>query len=272
MVKYQHKKIFEKLLREYEQVPRSKKLLYSMARFEDMYRSPGAQLTLFTAITGLKDPYGTVELASVRRAEIYNTSKDLIKTTTAKQGKVLILTSKGHKVFFEKYPLAKLRRKTWDGNWTLVSYDIPSNKQQNHLRNKLRYNLLNFGFGQLHQSLMVSPLPLEEPIQEFIEGEKLEEFAVVMRSRRIWGFSNKEIARKAYDLGRLQLLYNELEEVFEQAREKKSDLKRWRAYYLAVDNTDPQLPNELLPDGWPGEGARKKFTSSFSLFERIFDR
>lgn len=272
MVKYQHRKTFEKLLQEYQQIPKSKKLIYSMVRFEDMYRSPGAQLTLFTAITGLNDPYGAVELARARRAEIYNTSKDLVKTVDAKQGKVLILTSKGHKVFFEKYPLAKLRRKRWDGNWTLVSYDIPSNKQQNHLRNKLRYNLLNFGFGQLHQSLMVSPLPLDEPIQEFIEGEKLEEFVVVMRSQRIWGFSDREIARKAYNLDDLRVLYEELDETFKQARKKKSDLKRWRLYYLAVDNTDPQLPRELLPDEWLGESVRKKFVSSFSLFERIFDR
>jgi phenylacetic acid degradation operon negative regulatory protein len=196
----------------------------------------------------------------------------LVKTVNTKQGKVLILTSKGHKVFFEKYPLAKLRQKPWDGSWTLVSYDIPSNKRQNHLRNKLRYNLLNFGFGQMHQSLMVSPLPLEEPIQEFIEGERLEKFAVVMRSKRIWGFSDQEIARKAYNLGDLQLLYNELNDTFEQARQKKPDLKRWREYYLAVDNSDPQLPDELLPDGWPGDETRRKFTSSFGFFERIFSR
>jgi len=68
MVKYPHKKIFEKLLQEYQQVPRSKKLLYAMTRFEDMYKSPGAQLTLFTAITGLGDPYGAVESARARRA------------------------------------------------------------------------------------------------------------------------------------------------------------------------------------------------------------
>ena len=271
MVEYEHEKIFEELLQEYQKVPRSKKLIHSMARFKDMYR-PGAQIALFKAITGLDDPYGIVKTDSARRAEVYNTRKGLIKAAGGREGKVLVLTSKGRKVFFKKYPLAKLRQQPWDGNWTLVSYDIPSNRQQNHLRNKLRYNLKNFGFGQLHQSLMVSPLPLGEPIQEFIEGERLKDFVVVMRSRRIWGFSDQEIARRAYDLGRLQLLYNELDKTFEQARKTKAGLKRWRAYYLAVDNADPQLPSELLPDGWPGEDVHKKFASSFGLFERIFDR
>lgn len=111
-----------------------------------------------------------------------------------------------------------------------------------------------------------------ETVQEFIEGEKLDKFAVVMRSKRVWGFSDKDIAKKAYSLEKLQLLYEELDENFEQACKKKSDLKRWRLYYLAVDNSDPQLPKELLPEYWLGEDVRKKFNSSFSFFERIFDR
>lgn len=270
MIKYPSEKIFKKLLQKYQQVPTSKKLLHSMVRFEELYAPDyGYQDLLSRTFPFLPDPFGNEEIRQANRARIYNTHKDLIKTTEGRRGKSLILTSKGRKVYFQKYPLAQLRKKPWDGNWTLVSYDIPSNKQQNYLRDKLRYNLLNYGFGQLHQSLMVSPLPLEEPIQEFIEGERLEEFAVVMRSKRIWGFSNQEIARKAYDLGRFQLLYNELNDTFEQANKARADLKCWRAYYLAVDNADPQLPGELLPDGWPGEGVRKKFASSFSILEKI---
>ena len=242
-----------------------------MVRFENLYAPGyGYRDLLFRAFPSFPDPFGNKQIRQVKRAQIYNTSKDLIKTADGRRGKSLVLTSKGRKVYFQKYPLAKLRKKPWDGNWTLVSYDIPSNRKKNHLRDKLRYNLKNFGFGQLHQSLMVSPLPLEEPIQEFIEGERLEEFVVVMRSKRIWGFSDHEIAPKAYDLARLQLLYNELNEAFGQARKTKSDLKRWRSYYLAVDNADPQLPDELLPEGWPGEEAHKKFISTFGLLEKIF--
>lgn len=273
MVKYPSEKIFKKLLQEYQHVPISKKLLCSMMRFEDLHAPGyGYQDLLSRALPFLPDPFGDEEIRQANRARIYNTNKDLIKVTGGRHGKSLILTSKGRKIYFQKYPLARLRKEPWDGNWTLVSYDIPSNKQQNYLRDKLRYNLSNFGFGQLHQSLMVSPLPLEEPIQEFIEGERLEEFVVVMRSKRIWGFSDQQIARKAYDLGRLQLLYNELDGAFEQTGKTKLDLKRWRAYYLAVDNADPQLPGELLPEGWPGDEAHKKFASSFSILEKILGR
>ncbi len=273
MVKYPSEKIFEKLLEEYYQVPTSRKLLCSMVRFEDLYAPGyGYQDILVRTFSFLPDLFGNEEIRQVNRARVYNTRKDLIKTTEGRRGKSLILTSKGRKVYFQKYPLAKLRQKPWDGNWTLVSYDVPSNRQQNYLRDKLRHNLLSFGFGQLHQSLMISPLPLEEPVQEFVEGERLKDFVVVMRSKRIWGFSDQEIARKAYDLGRLQLLYNELNGVFEQASKQKSDLKLWRSYYLAVDNADPQLPSELLPEGWPGDDAREKFISSFSILERILNR
>lgn len=273
MVKYQFEKTFKKLLQEYQQVPTSKKLLYSMVRFEDLYAPGyGYQDILVRAFPFLPDPFGNEEIRQVNRARIYNTNKDLIKATDGRHGKALILTSKGRKVYFQKYPLAQLRKKRWDRNWTLVSYDIPSNRQQNYLRDKLRDHLSNFGFGQLHQSLMVSPLPLEEPVQEFIEGEKLKEFVVVMRSERVLGFSDREIAKKAYDLEKLQTLYEELDEKFEEVKEKKSDLKRWRAYYLAVDDADPQLPHELLPDDWPWEDVRKKFASSFSILERLLGR
>jgi DNA-binding transcriptional regulator PaaX len=273
MIEYPSKKILEKLLQDYQQIPTSTKLLCSMARFEDLYAPRYGYIdVLKRTFPFLPDLFGNEEIRQINRARVYNTRKDLIKTTAGRQGKHLILTSKGRKVYFRKYPLAKLRQRPWDGNWTLVSYDIPSNRQQNYLRDKLRRNLLDFGFGQLHQSLMISPLPLEEPVQEFIEGEKLKEFAVVMRSRRIWGFSDQEIARRAYDLGDLQLLYNELNAAFERAREEKADLELWRSYYLAVDNADPQLPNDLLPEGWPGDDAREKFISSFSILERIFNR
>jgi DNA-binding transcriptional regulator PaaX len=265
MVDYQFKKDFEKLLGEYHQVATSKKFLRSLVRFEDMYRGPRGRLGFYNAIFG--DPFGYAERAKIKRAAVYNTRKDLVTTVDKKGRKNLILTSKGHKVFFKNYPLWKLRQKKWDGNWTLVSYDIPSSPQGNVSRNKLNRKLKKFGFGQFQQSMLVSPLPLEEPAREFIRGERLEEHVLVMVSRRILGLSDKEIAKRAYGLHKVNALYQELNDKYDAAKSSSAALKRWLAYYLAVDYADPQLPEELLPDGWLGAACGKKFSSSFNLYQ-----
>lgn len=261
MIKYRFKETFERLSAEYQAIPQSKKLIYSMVKFDHLYRN--------------LEPLGyrrlvSEDLGAAKRAEIYNTRKALIRTTDGRRGKSLVLTSKGQKIFFKKYPLAKLRKKRWDGNWTVISYDLPATRQGNSRRNHLRYNLKKFGFGQLHQSLAVSPLPLEEPLQEFIEGERLERNATVFTCRRIWGLPDQEIARRAYDLDRLEKLYEELDSQFDIARMAKGEWKRWRLYFLAVDNLDPQLPKELLPRDWIGFNCAKKFKSGLSLWEKLF--
>jgi DNA-binding transcriptional regulator PaaX len=270
MVEYKHKEKFESLLCKYQQTPRSKKLTRSLIKFESMYRGPRGYFRVYNSFFG--DPLGLAREAQIKRTQVYNTKKGLIKTIKGRHGKSLVLTSKGRKVFFKEYPLAKLRQRPWDGNWTLVSYDIPSNKKSHYVRDKLRRNLREFGFGRLHQSLMVSPLPLEEPIREFIVGERLEDHVVVLTSKRILGLKNREIAKIAYNLDELGLLYNDLNQNFANAQKEKTSLRQWRAYFLATDNSDPQLPKELLPKDWPGFRCREKFESSFNLIEKLFDR
>lgn len=263
MIKYRFKETFERLVAEYQTLPQSKKLIYSMVKFDQLYRN--------------LEPRGyyrfvSENLGAVKRAEIYATRKALVKTTKGRKGKSLVLTSKGRKIFFKEYPLAKLRKRRWNGNWTAISYDLPATRQGNSRRNRLRYNLKNFGFGQLHQSLVVSPLPLEEPLQEFIEGERLEGNATVFTCRRIWGLPDWEIARRAYNLDQLEKLYEELNSHFDEAKKTREDWDRWCLYFLAVDNLDPQLPKELLPRDWLGFDCTKKFKSRFSrlpLLEKL---
>lgn len=270
MVKYEHAEIFESLLSEYEHVPTSRRVLDSMVRFEDMYRIPRGNRDPLGMMSEFIDAFGIKETAQMKRAQIYNAQKDLIKVVDGKFGKSLVLTSKGHKVYFQHYPLAKLREQPWDENWTIVSYDLPTTQEHNLLRDRLRNNLNKFGFGQLHQSLMVSPLHLEQPIQAYIEGERLEEFTIVLRSKRVLGLSNQEIAERTYGLEKFHHLYDELNLTFEQAKQNNTELKKWRLYFLATDNADPQLPNELLLEDWPAKETSGKFKSSFTLLEKIF--
>src|SRR3989338_2527182 len=59
------------------------------------------------------------------KTRIYMNKKDLVKTVDGKNGKRLLLTSRGHKIYYEEYPLAKLRKEKWNSEWTILTYDFP---------------------------------------------------------------------------------------------------------------------------------------------------
>lgn len=249
--------LFEKYLIYYEELPNNKKVISSMIKFEDMYRpiQRGSKYAdLFGHLAAIN------EEREAKRAQIYMAKKDLIITKGEGGGKTLVLTTRAHRIFYKQYPLATLRKKGWDGTWTIVMYDIPEKEyvQRNYLRRRLE----NLGFGTVQKSVMVSPLPLEEAIQELGEGEKLEKYIWVLRARNVLGLSNSEVVQKAYPI--VQEIYS-LYEVLDEAisvihQNKDGDLKEeWKILFLAVNAKDPYLPGELLPKDWAGERCEKEF-------------
>lgn len=262
---------FRNLLTSYGQVPSTKRLINSMIKFENMYQdiTPNPfHFDLFSAIDDINSE------RRARRARIYLNKKDIIKTVDGKNGKRLILTSRGHKIFYEEYPLAKLREEKWDSDWTLITYDFPNTKRTE--RNYLRHKLTDFGFGCPQESLYVSPLPLSKPLHNLIEGEGYRQYVWVTVSKRVLGLSNREICQKAWNLDRLNGLYEKLLTVLPKIRKlgNKNLIDEWKNYFLALNNADPYLPRELLPEYWKGGICEKEFAKMGlpSLLNIIFNR
>ncbi len=231
-----------------------------MIKFKRMYQPIGKP--------GYPDPFGEVrainEWRKFKRAQTLLYEKDLVNTFDDTYGKRLMVTSRGHKIFYEDYPLAKLRDKPWDGVWTVVMYDFP--EEQREERRWIRQRLMKLGFGSPQISILVSPLPIEEPIQKLLEGEEVAEQVWTLRAERILGMENREVARKAWPIiDELNLLYEELLEVLPKVKKNKNLKEQWREYFLAVNSADPYLPFELLPQDWKGGKCEREFVKIGSM-------
>lgn len=251
---------FNKYLAESAHIPLSKTFLNTMIKFDDMYQPFWENP--YSLRTMLGEIHAENEYRRLKKAQIYLNRKDLVKITDGRNGKKLVLTSRARRIFYEEFPLAKLRKERWGGSWTIAMYDFPERKRV--LRNIIRNKLKSLGFGQPQESLLVSPLPLARPVQQLIEGEEINEFVWVLTARRVLGLSNREVAQRAWNLAELDDLYAKLLTVLPKAKRKKEGdlLKEWQRCFLAVDAADPYLPFELLPEDWSGENCRRAFRKS----------
>lgn len=263
-------KLFNKYLLNYERTYNFKKLLDSMIKFEEMYQPIRKSSTYIDPTSYIKS---LNEERKFKRYEISLNKKDLINTVDVKGERRLVVTSRGHKIFYKDYPLARLRYEKWDGIWTIVMYDIPEKKA--NIRKYFRAKLMALGFGTPQISILASPLPLSNAAQQLIEGENLKKMVWVMKAKGILGMKNREVAEKAWVLEELNTLYRLLLKILPKIKYKKEkdNLKNvWKHYFLSVSAGDPHLPFELLPKDWLGEKCRKEFLSlgRHGLFGSIF--
>lgn len=254
-LKFENQNLFDKYLLAHEAPPSYKKVLSTMIRFKDMYQPLHKRMgypTPFTDIGGLNAE------RKLQKAKVALNRRDLVSTFDDVRGKRLVVTSRGHKIFYEDYPLAKLREKPWDGIWTVIMYDFP--ERERATRNTIRRRLMHLGFGCPQISILISPLPIEEPIQKLLEGEKVANEVWTLRAERVLGMENREVARKAWPvIDELNLLYEELLGFVPKIKKNKKLWEQWRAYFLAVNSADPYLPFELLPKDWKGGRCEQEF-------------
>ncbi|MCG2686021.1 hypothetical protein L6258_01465 [Candidatus Parcubacteria bacterium] len=259
--------LFEKYRHNHEQLSSYKKVLGTMIKFKEMYR-PLYRGGKRVDLTGRLEEIN--EYRRLRRAEIYLNKRDLINTFDTAKGRRIVVTSRGRKIFYKDCPLARLRKKKWNGIWTVVMYDFPEKIRGK--RDFFRRKLVGLGFGRAQISILVSPLPLEEEIRKLVEGEGLEDFIWVARAKKIVGTSDQEIARKAWPLEEIDILYGKLLESLNKAKQSEHLMDQWRSYFLAVNTSDPYLPGELLPPDWRGWACEKEFlkTDFLALARALF--
>ncbi len=254
-LKLKHQGLFDLYRAHYEVMPSHKKVLSSMIKFENMYQ-PIRKGSLYVDLSGWLA--GINEERRLRRAEIFLNRRDLIQTFDETRGKRIVVTTRGHKIFYEDYPLARLRKKRWDGVWTVVMYDFP--ERERGQRRHLRRRLMDLGFGCPQISILISPLSIEAPVQKLLEGQGVVDWAWTLRAKRILGMDNREIAQKSWPIiGEVSELYGELLRVLPEAKSNKELSAQWKIYFLAVNSGDPYLPRELLPEEWNGAICEKEF-------------
>lgn len=155
-------------------------------------------------------------------------------------------------------------RRSWDGRWRLVLFDLPAAEgtQRNRLRNFLRSR----GFGWLQNSVWVSPHPLAEQ-RALLAGSQINvESLLFLEARPSAGETDEQIVSGAWDFEKINLLYSRHQSVLEGLPTRGPGneagaraLRQWsakeRVAWLEAMWADPLLPERLLPKGYLGQQA-----------------
>jgi phenylacetic acid degradation operon negative regulatory protein len=145
------------------------------------------------------------------------------------------------------------RDRPWDGSFFLVIFDIPENLKRS--RDRLRNALGEAHCGMIQKSVWVG---MEDPapaLHDVVSWNELEDFVLVSKIGRDGYLSEEKInsiLQKAFKLDQLNLHYKAF---LDDAASKKYQPTDLALRYLGILKRDPQLPFELLPDGWLGDRA-----------------
>ncbi|MGW1720402.1 PaaX family transcriptional regulator [Streptomyces sp. NPDC002156] len=161
----------------------------------------------------------------------------------------------------------------WDGHWRMVIYTVP--EADRALREQLRKRLSWLGFGMLSASVWVSPHDRIAQVREsFADHPSVRLDALHARSEG--AAADRDMAARSWDLTALNKEYAELVDRYRPrlARYRAGELRgrdalveRMRLIhdYRLFPFRDPDLPPELLPEGWVGRVAHEVFLEAHGL-------
>lgn len=151
----------------------------------------------------------------------------------------------------------------WDGRWLLVIVRVREERRQ--VRDRLRTKLAWAGFGSLGGGLWISPhVDREAEVREAVDGDA--GAGVLAFSARQLGAAGDSaaVAAAAWDLERIAGQYLAFVDDFEGVAPTSAEeafaaqtamVHAWRKFPFL----DPNLPEALLPEGWPRDRALALF-------------
>jgi phenylacetic acid degradation operon negative regulatory protein len=161
----------------------------------------------------------------------------------------------------------------WDGQWHMVIYSVPETERA--LREQLRKRLTWLGFGSLSAAVWLSPHDRIEQLRAGFADQpavRLDTF----RSRSGDIAADRDVAARSWDLAELNRDYIQLLEHYRprlpgyragELRGRQALVERTRLIhdYRLFPFRDPDLPPELLPEGWSGRAAHEVFLEAHGL-------
>ncbi len=161
----------------------------------------------------------------------------------------------------------------WDRRWRLI---LIVGELEARLRERLRKALFWHGFGETATGSFVHPTADLEKVMDGLVSEGLDQVLahlmpmVAVNSRAAHCATDIDMVQKAWNLDGLALSYEGFLQKYEPIRDAlvscgQEDLSQENAFLvrtLLIHDVrklllrDPQLPESLLPDTWPGSRAR----------------
>ena len=199
----------------------------------------------------LKKIHNNFDEEKIKRA-FYELKKEGLISYAQRLGQEPQIMAQGKKRLAEFLPEYDPER-VWDKRLYLITYDIPEKERRN--RDRLRNFLQKIGCGLLQESLWITPYNPKKLINEFIAEAGLEELILIAdmgKDGQVGQEDIRELIKRVYDLDELNEGYREF---IKKAAEKKFLEMEKVGWFFSILKDDPQLPFELLPNGWQGEKA-----------------
>lgn len=153
----------------------------------------------------------------------------------------------------------------WDGRWLLVVVRVP--EQRRDVRHRLRTSLAWEGFGSLGGGLWISPHADREAAVAALGAEDPEAELLSFRAESGLLGDPGTVVSSAWDLAAVEQSYRDFVRRF-SGREPKQPAAVFRALTELVHEwrrfpfLDPNLPESLLPAGWPRARAHDLFQTA----------
>ncbi|MEU7816864.1 PaaX family transcriptional regulator C-terminal domain-containing protein [Pseudonocardia sp. NPDC049154] len=234
------------------------------------YRGGEARLRSLVSLMGCFDvpePTVRVVVTRLRKEGWLSSRRDGRETVYALTDAAWALLDEGRERIFHR------AQGPWDGQWHMVIYSVPETERG--LREQLRKKLAWFGFGPLSSAVWLSPHDRTGLVREAFAGEPAVQLDV-FRSRSAGTAADRDIAARSWDLAELDRAYAELLETYRPrlAAYRAGELQGADALvermnlihdYRRFPFRDPDLPPELLPEGWSGRLAHEVFLEAHGL-------
>jgi len=219
-----------------------------------------------------------------------NTTLDLAARRLAKAGliayrrprgqpPILTVTTQGHTHGSEFLWPERFWNRKWNRNWYVLTYDVPETERS--YRCALERFFHRARLGCLQKSVWISARDIRPLFDDLTQAASVRDYAILFEASFTLGQSPKQIAAQAWDFRRLakrQADYLKactkkmnqaptaikLSGVLDAARSELFE-------YLALMQSDPLLPAELLPEDYAGPRVVAAFRRRLRpLISRLF--
>jgi len=148
--------------------------------------------------------------------------------------------------------LLNLIKKPWDGQWRLVSFDIPEKEKKK--RQEIRAALWHLGFRRLQLSAWISPLQVDDFVYKLMKkiGKPQNFFLFIGK------IEDSDPKVLVADLWETKAWKEKAQRLLRKFGKTENKIPFLREFWDLVF-AHPLVPFELLPYDWPLEGLVKAF-------------
>ena len=229
--------------------------------FGDAIAPRGGRVMLGSLI-GLARPFGLSERL-VRTSVARLASEGWLTSTRHGRRSEYRLTDDGERLFAEATRrIYGASPAAWDGRWTLAILPPSGGPPRRTVREELRW----LGFGALAPGVFAHPSCTLEEARRWLVARGCAAESWLFKSAARGLEHDRRLAAAGWDLAEIARRYHRFREVFApvQAAAALAPLTAQSAFlvrtlliheYRKIHLRDPQLPPDLLPDGWVGAEA-----------------